>query len=127
MMYTLANGQTVSIPEEGTFVVNGEDAENAEGVCAVAVKNAPKGTPVFFYFMTKKVSHLRRDPDLNRIDEAIAEAWPAYRKILQRKVELIPDGNGGDVNINEWREAPEPGYFTLESSEEYLVADAEND
>lgn len=90
------------------------------------MRNAPEGTPRFAYFLVgKDVNELRRDPDLDRIDEEIAKAWPEYREILKQKVEPVPDGKGGYANVDEWRKAPEPGYFDLAGYAEYWVTDGQ--
>lgn len=121
--HIIADGRTVQLKKGEWVVVNPHEAGTAKSICAISVRNAPKGTPCFAYFLTgKNVNELRRNPDLNRIDEEIEKAWPAYGDILRHKVELAPDGKGGYANLHEWREAPEPGYFDLADYAEYWVA-----
>lgn len=118
--HVIADGRTVQLKEGEWVVVNPDKAAQAQSICAVSVRNAPEGTPRFAYFLVGKgVNELRRDPDLNRIDEEIAKVWPAYREILKQKVELVPDGKGGYTNVDEWRKAPEPGYFDPAGYAEY--------
>ncbi|WP_417751353.1 hypothetical protein [Senegalimassilia faecalis] len=113
MIIAIANSKKVYIPEEDTVVINGEEAQNAKSVCVIAVDNAPEGTPLFYYFSaSKEVDQLRREPDLNRIDEAISHVWPAYREILECAVSLIPGEKIDYVNLEEWQSSPKPGYFT---------------
>lgn len=124
--HVIADGRTVQLKKGEWVVVNPREAGTAKSVCAISVRNAPEGTPRFVYFLTgKKVNELRRKPDLDRIDKEIEKAWPAYGDILQRKVELVPDGKGGYANLDEWREAPEPGYFDLAGYAEYWAAAAQ--
>lgn len=122
--HVIADGRTVQLKEGEWVIVNPDKAAEAQSICAVSVRNAPEGTPRFAYFLVgKDAKELHRDPDLNRIDEEIAKAWPGHREILERKVEPVPDGKGGYVNVDEWRKAPEPGYFDLAGYTEYWVAD----
>lgn len=121
--HVIADGRTVQLKEGEWVIVNPDKATEAQSICAVSVRNAPEGTPRFAYFLVgKEVNELRRDPDLNRIDEEIAKVWPGYREILKQKVEPVPDGKGGYANVDEWRKAPEPGYFDLAGYTEYWVA-----
>lgn len=122
--YKLADGRKVRFPcEENWLVVNAGDASLAEGVCAVSVRNAPEGTPLFAFFLPAgvKVREMRRDPDLDRIDAAIVAAYPPYADILSRRVKPIWRQGGELANAEAWRSAPEPGYFDLAAWSEYWV------
>lgn len=72
--HVIADGRTVQLEEGEWVIVNPDKAAEAQSICAVSVRNAPEGTPRFAYFLVgKEVNELRRDPDLNRIDEEIAK------------------------------------------------------
>lgn len=118
--YILADGRAIKLKEGEWCIVNPDMASIAQSVCAVTVRNAPEGMPCFAYFLAgKNIGDLRRDPDLNIFDKEISDVWPYYGEILKRRIELVPDGKGGYANIDEWREAPEPGYFDLAGFAEY--------
>lgn len=106
MVIAIANSKKIDIPEEGTVVINIEETQNDKSVCAIAVGNAPEGTPLFYYFLaSKKVDQLRREPDLNRIDETTNHVWPAYRNIPECKVSLIP---GEKSDMSTWKNGKAP-------------------
>ena len=56
MVIAIANSKKIDIPEEGTVVINIEETQNDKSVCAIAVGNAPEGTPQFYYFLASKKS-----------------------------------------------------------------------
>lgn len=111
--YRLATGVELKLTGEGWLTANSQDAPQAKAACAVSVRNAPEGMPTFVVFIGKEVCELRRDPDLDAIDAAIAEAWPAYADVLGARVEPVLDAAGDVVNASAWAAAPEPGYFDL--------------
>lgn len=106
-----AIGRALELAGGGWVVINPEDASHAEAACVVSVRNAVPGTPTFVVFVDKPVNELRRRPDLDAIDAAIAEAWPAYAEVLETRVEPVLGPDGSVINEDVWVAAPEPGYF----------------
>lgn len=119
--FTIAGGRSVVFPSDDWVVVNPDDAPSAMTVCVVAVRNAPAGTPHFAVFVDRPVRELHRHPDLDTIDAAIIEVWPAYQDILDARVAPVFKQGLILENFEEWNNAPQPGYFDLDAWSEYWI------
>ncbi|MDM8289518.1 hypothetical protein QUW41_09435 [Slackia piriformis] len=121
-MFKIANGRVFSLPGKGWKLVNPEDAPFAATVCAVEVRNAPAGTPHFAVFVQRAVCELRRHPDLDAIDAAIAKVYPGYQTILDARVDPVFERGLKLKNYAEWARAPRAGYFDLSAWPEYWAS-----
>lgn len=121
----LVDGKTANIPDKGFIVINGEEANKAQSICVVAVRNAPEGMPVFAYCVVGKTVAELDDKELKAIDTAIGEACPRYREIIESSSK---PGCHQRKNLSsfkdDWKSAIEPGYFDLEAFPEYWVPSA---
>lgn len=126
--FTIADGRVFQIGagEEDWVVVNPADASRAQSICVINVRNAPKEMPMFVYFVAgKEVCDLRRDPDLDAIDQAIIDVWPEYEAVIRQRVEPVFDEGDQLVNADAWGDSPEPGYFDPSAMPEYWAVNAD--
>lgn len=99
-------GKRVLIPDsEDWIVINEKDAPRSTQATIVEIKNGARfGAPHFVYFD-------RGTARAAEIDEAILEVYPAYSEILSARVQPAYDAHGRIINLEEYAEAPLPGYF----------------
>lgn len=116
----LVDGKTANIPDKGFIVINGEEANKAQSICVVAVRNAPEGMPVFAYCVVGKTVAELNDKELKAIDEAIVKVYPPYRRIIESPIQSgRPQFESPSSCKDEWKTSVEPGYFDLASFTEY--------
>lgn len=116
----LVDGKTANIPDKGFIVINGEEANKAQSICVVAVRNAPEGMPVFAYCVVGKTVAELNDKELKAIDEAIVKVYPPYRRIIESSIQSgRPQFESPSSCKDEWKTSVEPGYFDLASFAEY--------
>lgn len=126
--FAIADGRVfqIGVGEEDWVVVNPTGASRAQSVCVINVRNAPKEMPMFVYFVAgKEVCNLRRDPDLDAIDQAIIDVWPEYEAVIRQRVEPVFSESGRLVNADVWANSPEPGYFDPSAMPEYWAVDVD--
>lgn len=117
-IYTLKNGDAFKLNDGLDWVVVNPDQEHqASYACVISVRNAPQGFPHFLYFASKAINQLSRE-ELDLIDEQIVRVFPAYQKVLAKKVEPIIKG-GRCINAEAHLKSPYPGYFNLSAWPQY--------
>ena len=99
-------GRSLIVPDSDDWiVVNPCDAPYSTVATVVEIRNgAEYNMPHFVYFEDGNAP-------TNVIDRAILAVYPAYRKVLDAKVDIQVDAQGEYVNLDEWANAPTPGYF----------------
>lgn len=104
----IASGRVIY--PENWIVIDYCRPEKANYAGVVEVRNGVKyGDPHFLFFSDVKISKINE----NDIYLLCREAYPKFGEILEKRVELQKDEYGKILNLEEWKNAPEPGCFCI--------------
>lgn len=104
-------GRSLVIPESRDWVVvNPDSAPYSTVATIVEVRNGAKyNMPHFVYFENGEMT-------TREIDRAILTVFPDYQIVLDNKVDIQVDSRGEYINLDEWANAPTPGYFPAQTN-----------
>ena len=99
---------TLIIPDRPDWILlNPEQAGTATGAEVVEIRNGQRyGAPHFVHLDNGT-------PQKGEIERLMLEKWPGYRTVLEDTIVPAYDGEGRQINLDEWAQAPEPLFYRV--------------